>query len=233
MNSERTALEFIAQHLSSDWPERCQENVRCARAALAATPEAPADLRVALLLAREYVECAGEKYYDGTSGHGIRIEAKRRLALIDAALAQPPAQATEAQAEPVAWRYRLLPYLQQPNRHVFDSWSLSKSSDACPAPRAPTDQCDGWEVQPIYASPPTAAAPDAKDARQPLSEERLDEIEVEAFNSNTGTGRVGYSRTLSRAVERALAEHWGVVLADGIAAKDAQAEQSAQLRTAQ
>ena len=82
-----------------------------------------------------------------------------------AALAQP-----EAQAEPVAWRYRLLPYLQQPNRHVFDSWSLSKSSDACPAPRAPTDQCDGWEVQPIYASPPTAAAPDA---RQPLSEDAI------------------------------------------------------------
>jgi hypothetical protein len=33
---EREALEFAAQHLSSDWPERCQEIVRRARAALSA-----------------------------------------------------------------------------------------------------------------------------------------------------------------------------------------------------
>lgn len=30
------ALEFAAQHISSDWPERCQEIVRRARAALGA-----------------------------------------------------------------------------------------------------------------------------------------------------------------------------------------------------
>ena len=36
------ALNFIAQTTSSDWPERCQENVRVARAALAA-PVTPAE----------------------------------------------------------------------------------------------------------------------------------------------------------------------------------------------
>lgn len=36
--SVQAVLEFAAQHLSSDWPERCQEIVRRARAALAAHP---------------------------------------------------------------------------------------------------------------------------------------------------------------------------------------------------
>lgn len=36
------ALNFIAQTMSSDWPERCQESVRVAREALAATV-APAE----------------------------------------------------------------------------------------------------------------------------------------------------------------------------------------------
>ena len=40
MTTIREALERIAEHLSSDWPERCQENVRLARAALAAQPAA-------------------------------------------------------------------------------------------------------------------------------------------------------------------------------------------------
>lgn len=34
--SPREALEFIATHLNSEWPERCQENVRVARAVLTA-----------------------------------------------------------------------------------------------------------------------------------------------------------------------------------------------------
>ena len=34
-NSLRAALEFIAAHNSSNWPERCQENVRAAREVLA------------------------------------------------------------------------------------------------------------------------------------------------------------------------------------------------------
>ncbi|MBN9410873.1 MAG: hypothetical protein J0H69_17145 [Burkholderiales bacterium] len=46
-------------------------------------------VREALQLAREYVQNASERYYDGTNGHGIRTEAKRRLALIDAALTIP------------------------------------------------------------------------------------------------------------------------------------------------
>lgn len=39
MSDQKTAaLEFAAEHLSSDWPERCQEIVRRARAALAEQP---------------------------------------------------------------------------------------------------------------------------------------------------------------------------------------------------
>jgi hypothetical protein len=30
----REAMDFIATHLSTDWPERCQSNVRAARRAL-------------------------------------------------------------------------------------------------------------------------------------------------------------------------------------------------------
>lgn len=56
-------------------------------------------LREALALSREYVASASERSYDGTNGRGIRDEAKRRLALVDAALASSPEQ-----AEPVAWR---------------------------------------------------------------------------------------------------------------------------------
>lgn len=41
----------------------------------------------ALKLAREYVERASQRMYDGTYGEGMRAEARRRLALIDAALA--------------------------------------------------------------------------------------------------------------------------------------------------
>ena len=40
--SPTEALNFIAQTTSSDWPERCQENVRVARAALDA-PVAPVE----------------------------------------------------------------------------------------------------------------------------------------------------------------------------------------------
>lgn len=36
----RRALEFAAEHMHSDWPERCQEIVRRARAALSEQPEA-------------------------------------------------------------------------------------------------------------------------------------------------------------------------------------------------
>lgn len=39
MSDQKTAaLQFAAEHLSSDWPERCQEIVRRARAALAEQP---------------------------------------------------------------------------------------------------------------------------------------------------------------------------------------------------
>lgn len=49
--------------------------------------EAPADAKdAALKLAREYVEAASQRGYDGTQGYLMRQEAKRRLALIDSAL---------------------------------------------------------------------------------------------------------------------------------------------------
>lgn len=34
LEAMRAVAEFAAEHLSSDWPERCQEIVRAARAAL-------------------------------------------------------------------------------------------------------------------------------------------------------------------------------------------------------
>lgn len=58
-------------------------------------------LRDALALAREYVEDASQRTYDGTNGHGIREEAKRRLALIDAALAS---HQEGAHAAETGWR---------------------------------------------------------------------------------------------------------------------------------
>lgn len=55
-----------------------------------AANEAPSSnelvLRDALEWARPYVERASAQYYDGTNGQGIREEAARRLAIIDAAL---------------------------------------------------------------------------------------------------------------------------------------------------
>jgi hypothetical protein len=39
--SFRDALEFAAKHFNSDWPERCQSIVLCARAALRAAPPQP------------------------------------------------------------------------------------------------------------------------------------------------------------------------------------------------
>lgn len=60
----------------------------------------PSDaMREALTLAREYVWNATQRMYDGTNGQGIRDEAKRRLALIDAALA-PKADSTEPLTDP-------------------------------------------------------------------------------------------------------------------------------------
>ncbi len=41
MDKVREALEFAAQHLSSEWPERCQEIVRRAREALSEQPAVP------------------------------------------------------------------------------------------------------------------------------------------------------------------------------------------------
>lgn len=48
-----------------------------------------AGMREALKLARDYVESAAIRLYDGTSGTAFRKEASRRLAIIDAALAAP------------------------------------------------------------------------------------------------------------------------------------------------
>jgi hypothetical protein len=63
-----------------------------------AEPDA-SNLRAALALARPYVVSATERMYDGTNGHGIRQEAARRLAMIDAALATATQDApTPAQA---------------------------------------------------------------------------------------------------------------------------------------
>lgn len=69
----------------------------CADERGSAEPREPG-VREALILAREYVEGAAGRMYDGTNGHGIRTEAKRRLAVIDAALATTPdsAQARDA-----------------------------------------------------------------------------------------------------------------------------------------
>lgn len=107
--ANRCALSGLGQDIRRDGlaifdgPE-CSQDVRdaiewCAATvdAALATPAAPAQpleasqLREALTLAREYVERAAHRMYDGTNGQGIRAEAKRRLALIDAALSATPA----------------------------------------------------------------------------------------------------------------------------------------------
>lgn len=49
----------------------------------------PARLREALMLARDYVLAATTGAHDGSGGNFIRAEAKRRLAIIDAALLVP------------------------------------------------------------------------------------------------------------------------------------------------
>jgi hypothetical protein len=72
------------------------------RAMLAAAPQpqpaqASAQVLEALRLSREYVENATNRFYDGTGGEGIRNEARRRLALIDAAIAA--SEATQAARE--------------------------------------------------------------------------------------------------------------------------------------
>lgn len=81
-----------------------------------AEPKAQAQaggVREALLLAREYVVSASQRLYDGTNGAGIRAEATRRLALIDAALASPEARETAEPAILTDAQIRSLPDMTQ------------------------------------------------------------------------------------------------------------------------
>lgn len=66
----RETLEFIAQHFSSDWPERCQSHVLAARHCLTAAPSAQAELRM--------IECpgCGMEFADGAL-HNANLELHR------------------------------------------------------------------------------------------------------------------------------------------------------------
>jgi hypothetical protein len=123
-----------------------------------AQPQAHADVREALLLAREYVEGASEASYDGTNGTGIRAEAKRRLTIIDAALsAPPPAQAAEA---PEGWKLVPMEPTEEMIRAAMDC------QDADPGDSDETYFYHSFKAA-IAASPSPAASAEGKKSGAP------------------------------------------------------------------
>lgn len=69
MSDPKTAaLEYAAEHLSSDWPERCQEIVRRARAALSERDPTEQELRAA---AHEFTVRADRLAATSTRGEDV------------------------------------------------------------------------------------------------------------------------------------------------------------------